>query len=191
VLEALGVRSLTAFAGKDPGWADRLYDMALRLQPIAAGERCDSPVCHRITFMYGHLYEHAQLNEATHATLHETFGVAGVRALEHLARCARRGHVVDRAGGNAYLPHPERMRLPITFIHGADNRCFLPESTGLTYEWLRQANGPALYARHLVSGYGHIDCWMGKDAVRDVFPLVLRHLEATQAEGASIEDAAA
>jgi cholesterol oxidase len=180
VLDALGVGSLTAFAGKDPGWVDRLYDAALKLQPIAAGERCGSPVCHRITFMYGHLYNHAQLNEATHATLHETFGVANVHSMEHLALCARRGQVVDRDGGDAYLPHPERMKLPIAFLHGADNRCFLPESTALTYEWLRQANGSALYARHLVPGYGHIDCWMGKNAANDVFPYALEHLEATQ-----------
>lgn len=180
VLDALGVRSLTAYAGQDSTWADKLYDAALKLQPIAPGERCDSPVCHRITFMYGHLYDHAQLNEATHATLHETFGIANVHSLEHLALCARKRQVVDHTGQDVYLTHPERMGLPIAFLHGADNRCFLPESTSLTYEWLRQANGPAHYARHLVPGYGHIDCWMGKNAVNDVFPYALEHLEATR-----------
>jgi cholesterol oxidase len=181
LLEKLGVRALDTSAGRDAGWLERLYDAALALQPLVPGERCDSPVCRRITFIYGHLYDHAQLNEATHATLHETFGVANMRSLEHLALCARKGQVVDGAGADAYLPHPERMNLPIAFLHGADNRCFLPESTSLTYEWLRQANGRANYSRHLLAGYGHADCWLGKNAANDVFPHALEHLEATAA----------
>jgi cholesterol oxidase len=127
--------------------------------------------------MYGLLWEHANLNEATHATLHETFGVANIEVFEHLAACVRAGHVVDRAGRDVYLAHPERMRLPVCFLHGAENQTFLPETTRRTYEWLRAHNGPALYSRHQVVGYGHLDCWIGREAARDVFPLVLAHLE--------------
>ena len=42
------------------------------------------------------------------------------------------------------------------------------------------ANGSSLYKRHVIPGYGHIDCIFGKNAVNDVFPFVLEHLEATQ-----------
>jgi cholesterol oxidase len=30
-----------------------------------------------------------------------------------------------------------------------------------------------------VPGYGHIDCMFGKDAVVDVYPIILGHLEKT------------
>ena len=47
----------------------------------------------------------------------------------------------DYIGAEVYMPHLERLALPITFIHGGNNECFLPQSTALTYERLREKNG--------------------------------------------------
>jgi cholesterol oxidase len=77
------------------------------------------------------------------------------------------------------MSHLDRLKLPICFIHGAENQCFLPVSTELTYNALREANGKGLYSRHVIPSYGHIDCIYGKDAARDVYPYILEHLEAT------------
>ena len=104
--------------------------------------------------------------------------MANVKAFEHLGQIVRARHVVTASGGESYLRFPERMKVPIAFIHGADNACFLPSSTQKTFEWLSEANG-SLYSRHVVPGYGHIDCIIGKDASRDVFPLIAQHLEQT------------
>jgi cholesterol oxidase len=158
-------------------WQNRLYDDALKLYPIP--ERCDSPVCHRITFMYAPLYRHEQLNEATHTALHELFGIANVEAFEGLALMTRKGHVVAADGSDAYLPNLQRMAIPISFIHGQENECFLPESTQITYDLLVKQNGGNLYSRHVIPGYGHIDCIFGKNAAVDVFPYILDHLDAT------------
>ena len=38
------------------------------------------------------------------------------------------------------------MAIPISFIHGAENRCFLPASTEKTVEALAAKNGEALYS---------------------------------------------
>jgi cholesterol oxidase len=127
--------------------------------------------------MYAPLYEHDQLNEATHAALHEMFGVGNIRAFDHLATLVRTGHLVSVDGDENYLPHLDRLAIPITFIHGAENECFLPESTKITYNLLRDKNGKDLYARYLIPNYGHIDCIFGKNAARDVYPLILKHLE--------------
>ena len=177
-LDRLGVKSLTAYVDTHADWHSRLYDEALKFYPKP--EKCDNPVCHRITFMYAPLYRHEQLNEATHLALHEMFGVANVRAFEGLALMTREGHVVSADGANDYLPHLERMAIPIAFIHGEQNECFLPKSTEITYDLLCQQNGKNLYARHVIPGYGHIDCIYGKNAVVDVFPRILDHLIATQ-----------
>jgi cholesterol oxidase len=64
-------------------------------------------------------------------------------------------------------------------VHGAENDCFLPESTALTCEALRQANPGVAYTRYVVPGYGHIDCMFGQDASTDVYPLIRQHLEQT------------
>jgi cholesterol oxidase len=179
-MDALGVDSLNAYVDANADWLNKLYDKALLLQPIQAEERCNSPVCHRITFMYSLLYEHDQLNTATHDALHEMFGVASIDIFEHLALMVRKGHLADAKGGDVYLPHLQRLAIPIAFIHGAENVCFLPESTEITYNLLREANGKNLYTRHVIPNYGHIDCIFGKNAAKDVYPFILDHLEATK-----------
>jgi cholesterol oxidase len=179
LLELLGVTSMTALARTDEGWLDKLYDRALQLFPGQAGQDCDSAACHRITFIYSLLYQHQQLNTATHDALHEMFGIANMTSLDHLAQMVRAGHVVTAAGEDAYLPHLDRMPIPVTFLHGAENDCFLPASTAETHDALRRANPGVPYTRHVIPGYGHIDCIFGANASHDVYPLIRRHLEAT------------
>ena len=178
VLDALGVDSLTAYVDSHANWQERLYDNALRFYPVEFEEHSSSAVDRRITFMYGQLWELDQLNTATHDTLHELFGVANIRCFEHLAKMSRTGHLVDFDGGERYLPHAKRLAIPIRFIHGAENSAFLPESTRFTFDQLRRLNGD-LYSRHVIPDYGHIDCIFGKNAAKDVYPLILEHLEQT------------
>lgn len=179
LLQSLGVESLTAYVDTHADWRDRLYDKFLQLFPEET-KYCQSAVCHRITFMYGLLYEHDQLNGATHDALAEMFGVANIKAFEHLALMTRQGHLVKADGADLYLPQVKRLAIPITFIHGAENQVFLPVSTEMTYNWLREQNGTNLYSRYVIPHYGHIDCIFGKNAVADVYPLILQHLEATK-----------
>jgi cholesterol oxidase len=191
MLERVGVRSMSAQTGADGGTFERLSRAVLARQPLEGEERCDSPVCHRITFLYGLLYEHDRLSEETHEALRELFGVAGIRALAHLALMVRHGHIVAADGSEAYLPHAERLRIPIRFIHGAENACYLPRGTELSLAYLADRNGPELYSRQVIPGYGHIDCIFGEHAARDVYPFVLEHLEETALAGDRPPQAAA
>ena len=175
----LGVQDLTMYTDANANWQDKLYNAALNLYPFAYEERCKSPVCHRVTFLYAPLYEHDQLNTATHDNLHELFGVASIANFKHLGVMSRAGHIVNAQGEDVYLPHIDRLNIPIAFIHGAENETWLPESTQRTLDLLAQTNGPELYSRYLIPHYGHIDCIFGKNASRDVYPLILKHLDAT------------
>jgi cholesterol oxidase len=107
------------------------------------------------------------------------FGVANIRALEHLSLLVHTKHLVDAKGNELYMGHLDRLKLPICFIHGAENQCFRPISTQITYDALRAANGNQLYRRHVIPGYGHIDCIYGQNAAEDVYPFMLDHLQAT------------
>lgn len=176
-LDALGVDTLTAYTSSEEGWKDKFIDQALKLYPVGSNQHCHNPVCHRITFLYGLLYEHQELNESLHENLHELFGVGNIEQFEHLSTMVRKGHVTSFSGEDIYLPHPERMAIPITFISGAKNKCYLPESTELTFEYLRKANDPDLYERFVIPNYGHIDCIFGENAVKDVFPTILAGLK--------------
>lgn len=175
----LGATGIDAVPQADGGWAERVFALGARLQPIARTERCHSVTCRRITAMYGPLYRHAELGEATHETLPGQFGFANLRAFRHLIRNLRAGHVVREDGADVYLPHAERMAIPILFVHGAENDCLVPESTRATEQLLAERNGGDLYRRELIPGYGHVDCIIGARADRDVYPCILRHLEDT------------
>jgi len=176
LLSMLGTRTLTAYTDVSASVAERLYDSALRLYPVEAEERCGSPVCRRITVMYGQLYEHDRLNGETHHALPELFGVVNLRAFGQLSRIVRAGHLVDEGGDERYLPHLPRLALPIAFIHGGENACVLPRSTERTAQLLSQANGAGYYRRHVIDGYGHVDCIFGKDAAHDVYRHIVAHL---------------
>ncbi|MGD2079201.1 MAG: GMC family oxidoreductase N-terminal domain-containing protein, partial [Chloroflexota bacterium] len=146
LLDGLGVDSLTAYTDEHDDWLDRLYNKVVRLNPtIDREEYCDSSVCHRITFLYALLYEHDQLNTATHDVLHEMFGVSPMSNFEHVGLLAREGKLVSADGEDIYLPHVDRLAIPITYIHGAENEAWLPKSTERTFNWLRENNDRRLY----------------------------------------------
>ncbi|PKA70805.1 cholesterol oxidase [Pseudomonas baetica] len=180
MLDAIGIKSMTAYADSKENWFNKLYDKALNgYARIEAQGYCTNPVCHRITFMYASLYRHDTLNETLHDNLHELFGESNIETFEHLALIVRKGHLVDFKGNDVYMPHFDRLTMPICFISGADNQCYLPESTLKTYQRLCDMHGPQRYSRQVVPGYGHIDCMFGKNAVVDVYPIILEHLEKT------------
>jgi len=178
-LKLIGVESLTTYTDTHDDWLDRLYNKALKAYPLVWEERCNSPVCHRITFVYAPLFEHDQLNDLTHDNLHELFGIASISNFEHLNTMVRAKQIVNAEGADVYLPHIERMAIPIAFIHGEENKTWTPESTRQTFNLLCEKNGKELYSRYLIPHYGHIDCIFGKNASRDVYPLIRKHLDAT------------
>ncbi|MGH9405048.1 MAG: alpha/beta hydrolase [Terriglobia bacterium] len=182
-LEAAGIRFLDAYINDAAAWEGKLAEVAMRLYPAPETQLCTSPVCHRILFMYSQVFQHEQLNAPTHDALGEMFGATNIRAFEHLARMVRAGHIVTANGDNSYLPHLERLAIPIAFVAGAKNRCFLPESSERTYQMLCEKNGRQLYTRTVVPEYGHADSILGKNAARDVYPAIARHLEATSTCG--------
>jgi cholesterol oxidase len=174
----LGWERLRVKVDASADWKGRLFDRLLKFYPT--DEPCNNPVCRRVWLFLGESFTHTQLDQATHDALHEMFGEVNLRALRHLARILREGQVVNRDGEDAYLPQADRIDIPIHFLHGEENRIFLPEGTEETLDWLRSRNpGRArLYTRTPpIPGYAHLDCFIGKNAWRDVFPLVLEQLD--------------
>jgi len=177
LLKMVGIKSMNSYVDTHSDWKQKLFDMALKFQLVEAEERCQSATCHRITFMYGHLYEHDKINPATHSSLHELFGVANMAAFDHLAVMIRKKHLVTEKGKNSYLPNIENMQLPFLMIHGEENQCYLPKSTEKSLFRLINANGNEYYDRVIIPDYGHIDCIIGANAVNDVYPHILAHLQ--------------
>jgi hypothetical protein len=97
-----------------------------------------------------------------------------------ISACIKKGHLVslDR---HPELPKDFLAQSPKTdarfaFFAGERNRCFLPESQVKSFEYLNSLR-PDYHSLHLIPGYGHLDIFMGKAAVKDVFPLMLAELD--------------
>jgi cholesterol oxidase len=180
VLDKLGVDSLTAYVDSHENWVDKLYDKAVAIYALAEAQgQCNNPVCHRVTFLYASLYRHEQLNELLHSNMHELFAEANITTLEHLAAICRAKVLVNVEGQDVYMPNIDKLDLPICFISGEQNECYLPESTEETFNLLKDKFPEQHYSRHVIAEYAHIDCIFGRNAVEDVYPLIVEHLDKT------------
>jgi cholesterol oxidase len=182
VVADLGVETVTA-RFDETSWSDRALDLLFQ-RYHSREELCSNPVCRRILFLYGETHKHDNLNHETHAAIEEMFGTANLRALKHLSLMLRKDYIVNAKGENVYLPNIGRLKdTPITLIHGAENRVLLPSGTETTYNLLCEKNGRyekdgrERYSRYVIPGYAHLDCFIGMNAARDVFPLILAELE--------------
>lgn len=161
---------------RGPSVPNSLLDLALRAVPMPTDERCGKAVCRWVNAIYGPTHRHEQLDDATHELFDHLFGVGDLTALEHIRAIAQARRALDVDGNDVYLTHPERLRLPLLFLHGEHNKIFHPEGSLRTLRWLQAENGPELYDRVVLPGYAHLDALVGRDASRDVFPLISAHL---------------
>jgi cholesterol oxidase len=164
-------------SGRDPTLAAVALDLLYRLNPLRRGERCSSPMCRWAFAYFGPTHKHDRLDEDTHVALRKQFGPASLDALDHIASIVRKGEAIT-ADGETYV-RPERLRVPILFLAGEHNRIFLPSGGRRTYSVLRRANPDVGYEFHLLKRYGHLDCLIGRNAHRDVYPVIRAHLDRT------------
>lgn len=147
---------------------------------------CDNAVCKNASFVYGigfpTLWEHSQLNDETHDWLTEEFANVPRSFFNQMNRSAAIGQLVS-VDGDDRLParfgdQPPQTEARFAFFAGELNRCFRPESQRRTYEMFKESN-PGDHTLHVIPGYAHLDIFIGKNAARDVFPLMLAELDRT------------
>jgi cholesterol oxidase len=172
---SLGIGRVAPLRGRTLG--NTTLDLLLRAVPMPTEERCGQAVCRWVNAMYGCTHRHEQLDHATHRLLPELFGVGNVETFQHFADVTQRRGVLDAVGSDVYRAHPERLRLPMLFVQGRRNQIFHPEGSLRTLRWLQQANDPTLYDRVVLPDYAHLDALIGRNAHRDVFPIISDHLQ--------------
>ncbi|KAK1252313.1 hypothetical protein MKX08_003500 [Trichoderma sp. CBMAI-0020] len=173
---------------QDP-WSQKLLNQLLRLHPERKEEICKNAACHRTTLVYGRCWSHNNLNEATHRNVDRFFGGCSMHLTSLLKRMGSRGEVSTNEPEYTELTTPEnveRLRgLPFLFFVGGDSAVLSPRATEATYERLIDTfgmsaglpGGDIQYRRRVVPGYGHLDCWMGRNAWRDVYPFVREEID--------------
>lgn len=144
---------------------------------------CDNSVCKHASFAYGSghptLWRHENLNDDTHQWLSDEFGFLPLNFYTQMGKSINKGHLLS-VDNHPTLPNDFVETIPKTdarfaFFAGKKNDCFLPESQERTFAHFDKMR-PNFHSLHLVEGYGHLCMFMGKNAVNDVFPLILEEL---------------
>jgi hypothetical protein len=156
----------------------------ITLLVLLVHHECDNPVCKMVSFTYGAgfpaLWSHENLNDETHEWLKEEFAHVPITFFSQMARCVEEGHLVsvEGLGGlpESFVAEPPQTDARFAFLAGEKNHCFLPESQQKTFDFL-DSIGKNRHSFHLLPNYSHLDVFMGRNAHRDVFPLILNELE--------------
>ncbi|MFI0901270.1 alpha/beta fold hydrolase [Streptomyces sp. NPDC020983] len=171
----------------DAQWGARPRGLVPRLTYAAAcalHRECADGVCRMASFMFGAghptLWRHENLDDATHTWLRDELGWVPLDFFRQMARCVRRGSLVP-VTRNPLLPDDFATADPRTdarcvFLTGTANACFAPESQLRSHEHFTARRPREAHTLHLVEGYGHQDVFIGRNAARDVFPLVVAEL---------------
>jgi len=145
---------------------------------------CHNGVCKFSSFTYGTgfpvLWRHENLNDATHEWLKNEFADVPMTFFEQMAQCVRRGNLVSlghfRELPDDLVAQPPQTDARFVFVTGEKNVCFLPQSQRRSFEFLDQLH-PNYHSFHSFPGYGHLDVFMGKNAAKDTFPVIIDALD--------------
>lgn len=93
-------------------------------------------------------------------------------ALGHLTKVREHPELPDD-----FVAQAPRSDARFVFLAGEDNRCFLAESQRRTHAFFDH-HRPGRDSLHIIPGYGHLDVFLGRDAWRDTYPLILEELQS-------------
>jgi hypothetical protein len=179
------VSSVTPFL--NPQWglhAEGIVPKLIKGLVERTHHECDNPECKQASFTYGTgfptLWRHENLNDETHEWVKQEFAQVPMRFFQQMAVCLRKGRLVS-VEGFPQLPADFAAQRPRTdarfaFLAGERNVCFLAESQQRTYDFFQEQRKD-YHSLQVLPGYGHPYVFIGKNAVADVFPIILEELD--------------
>jgi len=171
----------------DPSWGDSAPDWRARLirtLALTVHHECRNGVCRMVSFTYGAgfpaLWRHENLNDETHDWLRKEFAKVPLTFFDQILTCVDAGGLRSVEGLPGlpadFLQVPVPTEARWTFLAGALNRCFLPESQVRAFEHFDRQQ-PGRHHLQIFEGYSHLDVFMGRRAHEDTFPTIMRALE--------------
>lgn len=162
-----------------PPGLPRVFDAYVR----SIHHECNNPVCKWASFTFGSgfptLWPHENLDEATHDWLAGEFAHVPMTFFRQIGKSIRAGHLVMTGEFDA-LPASVVAEAPktdarVVFLAGGINACFLPESQARSADYMNRF-APGRHSYVELPAYGHLDVFIGKDAPRDTYPLIVDEL---------------
>ncbi len=138
-----------------------------------------------VSFTYGAgfpaLWRLENLDEKTKDWIQHEFAEVPLSFFDHIKKGVKRGALVPNDSRNeqeTYLSHSTKLTARVVLFGGEKNLCFLSKSQQNTYAYL-QSRQPNIHKLYLLKDYSHLDVFLGKNAHRDVFPLMIKELNQT------------
>jgi cholesterol oxidase len=175
IVAGTGTQIVDTHAGRNA--LGKSVDELLRLSPMPLEWQSLGPVCRRIHAIYGPVMNPKQINRDTRDALDWIFGYANLTTFDQIGEFIRHRRLVDAEGADAYLPKVGALQAHVVLMQGAENELFLPKGSAKTERWIQEHHGRDACTRLVFPEYAHLDCFIGRDAARDVFPPVLRELD--------------
>ena len=149
----------------------------------ATHHECNNPVCKHASFAYGAgfptLWRHENLNETIHEWIKGEFAAVPMTFFRQMSDCIAAGHLVSTGKypdlPKSFVAQAPRTDARMVFLGGEFNACFTPESQARTFDFVDR-HAPGRHAFYELASYGHLDVFIGKDAARDTFPLIVDEL---------------
>lgn len=171
----------------NPQWgieAPDLKSKILRFLVKLSHREDDTLVGKFVSFTYGAgfpaLWRLENLDETTKDWIQHEFAEVPLSFFDHIRKCVRRGALAPADDQDevmrTYLSQPPKLHARVILFGGEKNRCFLPESQQKTYDYLESIE-PGVHKLYILKGYSHLDVFFGKNAHRDVFPIMLKELK--------------
>jgi len=159
-------------------------DRILRAVVKLSHNECDNLACRYSSFMYGSghptLWRHENLNSETHQWIAQEFGFLPLSFYAQMGKSISEGRLQSVDGfpelAEDLVSSPPKTKARFAFFAGQKNVCFLPQSQTRTFNYFN-ALRPNFHSLYTIENYGHLCMFIGKNAVRDVFPLMLQELE--------------
>ncbi|HLU90048.1 MAG TPA: alpha/beta fold hydrolase [Cyclobacteriaceae bacterium] len=170
----------------NPQWglhAPDLKSKLLRLVVQATHHEKDTLVGKFVSFVYGAgfpaLWRLENLDEKTMDWIQHEFANVPLSFFQHIRRCINRGELIpNRDMGMESYVNDLKTDARIVLFAGARNQCFLPESQQNTFDYLEKIK-PGRHGLFIMDDYSHLDIFLGKNAHRDIFPLMINELNKT------------
>jgi cholesterol oxidase len=122
---------------------------------------------HRMDALYGRTFKLAHLSPEVLAHIDDFFGPVSIETVSQPVHFAREQMVTNRFGRNRFVSRQRlrrHWRFPTLSIHGEENGLAHPATMARMRAELKDAG--CEHHSWMVPGFGHQDCWIGRDASR-------------------------
>jgi hypothetical protein len=139
----------------------------------------DTTVGKFVSFTYGSgwpaLWELKNLSDVTKNWIQDEFGALPMCFLKNIKQSIDKRALSPYNGKGTYADKPPKTDARFVFFAGNLNKCFSADSQVNTYKFFKKLQ-PNKHNFYLLDHYSHLDVFLGKNAHKDVFPLMIKEL---------------